>query len=68
MFFKIDKIRNMYRKTLVLESLFNKVAGLKAWNFIKKSLQHSCFPANIEKLLRTAFFYKTNPVAASKKK
>ena len=28
-------------KTPVLESLFNKVAGLKASNFIKKRLQHS---------------------------
>ena len=24
----------------MLESLFNKVAGLKAWSFIKKRLQH----------------------------
>ena len=40
----------------MLESLFNKVAGLKACNFIKKRLKHSCFPVNIEKILRTAFF------------
>ena len=43
-----------------MESLFNKVAGLlqafKACNFIKKRLQHSCFPVNIAKFLRTAFF------------
>ena len=31
----------------VLESLFNKVAGLKACNFIKKKLQHRCFPVNL---------------------
>ena len=45
----------------MLESLFNKVAGLKAHNFIKKKLQHNfikkklqhrCFPVNIAKLLR----------------
>ena len=40
----------------MLEPLFNKVAGLKAYNFIKKRLQHRCFPVNIAKLLRTAFF------------
>ena len=33
----------------MLESLFNKVAGI----FIKKRLQHSCFPANIATFLRT---------------
>ena len=29
--------------------------GLKACNFIKKRLQHRCFPVNIAKFLRTAF-------------
>ena len=43
-------------KTPVLESLFNKVACLKAYNFIKKRLWHRCFPVNIAKLFRTAFF------------
>ena len=32
---------------------FNKVAGLQACNFIKKRLQHKCFPKNIAKFLRT---------------
>ena len=27
-----------------------------AYNFIKKRLQHSCFPVNISKFLRTTFF------------
>ena len=40
----------------MLESLSNKVAGLKKGNFIKKRLQHSCFPMNTERFLRTAFF------------
>ena len=31
-----QKFRNIYRKTLMLKSLFNKVAGLKTWNFINK--------------------------------
>ena len=33
------KFRKFYRKTLVLESLFNKVEDLEACNFIKKRLQ-----------------------------
>ena len=35
-------------------SLLNKVAGLQGCNFIKKRLQHRCFPVNIVKFLRTA--------------
>ena len=34
-----------------LESLFHEVPGPKACNFIKKRLQHMCFPA--DKFLRT---------------
>ena len=37
----------------MLESFINKFSGLKAWNFIKKRLQHGCFPLNIAKFLRT---------------
>ena len=40
----------------MLESLFNKFADLKAYNFIKKRLRHRFFPVNIAKLLRTAGF------------
>ena len=36
----------------MLESLFNKVAGL----FIKNRPQHRCFSVNIVKFLRAAFF------------
>ena len=31
-------------------------AVLKAYNFIKKRLQHGCFPVNFPKVLGTAFF------------
>ena len=41
------------QKTPVLESLFDKVADLKACNFIKKVLRHRCFRVNIAKFLRT---------------
>ena len=36
-----------------LESLFNKVTGLKACYFIKTRLQHLCFPVKFAKFLRT---------------
>ena len=42
-------------KTPVSESLFNNVAGFKACKFIKKRLQHRCFPVNIANILRTSF-------------
>ena len=44
----------IHKKAPGLESLFNKVGGLKTCNFIKKRLQHSCFPMNIAKFLRTS--------------
>ena len=36
----------------MLESLFNKFAGLQAGNYITKRLQHGCFPVNIAKFLK----------------
>ena len=59
----------MQRKTPMLESLFNKIAGLQ---FIEKGLQHSCFPVNITKFTAITnlkilqLFYRTHPVAVSK--
>ena len=40
----------------MLESLFNKVAGLKACNFTKKGTPTQVFFVNIAKFLRTPFF------------
>ena len=43
------------------ESLFNKVAGGPgACNFIKKILQHRCFPVKFTKFLRTPFLQNTS--------
>ena len=42
-----------YEKKLSLVSLFNKVANVKACNFIKEILQHMCFSVSIAKSLRT---------------
>ena len=63
-FFKIGVLKNFAtEKPPVLESLSNKVAGLKAGNFIKKKLQHRCFPVNIAKNFKNSLFYRTSPVA-----
>ena len=37
----------------MLESLFNEITGLQACNFIKKRLQHRCFPMKFAKFSRT---------------
>ena len=39
-----------------MEFFFNKVAGLRAFNFIKKKFQCNCFPVEFAKLLRTPIF------------
>ena len=49
------KFRNIHSKISVLGSLFNKVAELQACNFVKKWLQHRCFPVNTANLLRTFY-------------
>ena len=40
----------------MLQSFFNKVAGLRAFGFIKKKFQGSCFPVKFAKFLRTPTF------------
>ena len=58
MFFETDVLKNFSiftGKHLCRGFFFNKVAGLHAWDFIKKRLQYRCFPVNIAKFLRTAF-------------
>ena len=44
-----QKFRNVHRKTTLQESLFNKIAVLKACNLIKKKFQQRCFLVNIAK-------------------
>ena len=46
-----SEVLTFHRKTP--ESLFSNVAGLKAYNFVKKRLQHRCFPEKFAKCLRT---------------
>ena len=54
------KIRKFHRKAPVLEPIFNKVVDLKACNFIKKRLQHSCFPVKYAIFLGTFFLQNTS--------
>ena len=42
-----EKFREFYRKSSVLKSLYNKAAGLKACDFIKKGPQHGCVPVHL---------------------
>ena len=60
------KFCNILRKTPVLES----PSGLRLWasNFIKKRLQHRCFPVNIAKLLRTPISKNSWKMFSYKKK
>ena len=43
------------RKIPLLDSLFNKVAVLKACNFVNKRLQHKCFPVKFAKTFKKKF-------------
>ena len=47
------KVCKFHSKTPVSESVFNKVALLRACNFIKKKLQYRCFLVKFAKYLRT---------------
>ena len=42
-------------KQLCQSRFFNKIAGVRAATFLKKSLWHSCFPVNSAKFLRTPY-------------
>ena len=69
MFCRKDALRSFAKfteKHLCQSLFFNKVAGLRPAILLKKSLWHGCFPVNFAKFLRTLFFYRTPPVAASK--
>ena len=50
------KFHDTCKRISVLESLFDKVTCLMAFNFIKNRPSQRCFPVNITKCLRIAFF------------
>ena len=47
-------------KKPMLESFFNKVVELKAYNVIEKRRQQRCFPASIANFLRHLSILKIN--------
>ena len=49
----------------MLESLLNKVAVFQACSFIKKILQHRCFPVNNLEIFKNTYFEKHLPTTAS---
>ena len=51
-------------KATVVESLFNKVLDLQGCSFIKKRLQHRCFPGRIAKILKTIILKEQLRMAA----
>ena len=53
--FSRKSFANFTGKTPMLESLFTKVAGPQAGNFIKKKIQHRCFTVKFTKFLRAPF-------------
>ena len=52
-------------KHLCQRLFFNKVAGLRPETLLKKSFWHRCFSVNFAKFLKTPFFNRAPPVAAS---
>ena len=60
-FYKLDvlKLRKIHWKKLLLEPLFTKVVGPKAWNLIKKRLQHRCFPVNFALFVKKPYLQNT---------
>ena len=52
-------------KHLCQRLFFNKITGLRPETLLKKSLWHRCIPVKFAKFLRTSFFYRKPPVAAS---
>ena len=63
----------MFFKTGVLENFAHFTAKYLCWSlflikliqFIKKRLQHRCFPVKFQKFLKATFFTETPLVAAS---
>ena len=47
----------IFTRKYVLESLFNKVTGLIACNFIKKETPTQVFPCEYHKMFENSFFY-----------
>ena len=60
MFCKKGVLRNFTGKHLCRSLFFNKVAGLRPANLLKKRLWHRCFPVNFVKFLLTPILQNTS--------
>ena len=45
-----------HRKTPMLKSVFNKIAGVQPYNFIKRRLQHRCFSCQNSGIFKSIYF------------
>ena len=57
MFFKTNVLKHfaIFEGKHLCWTLFLRVSGFQAFNFIKKRLQQRCFPVNTAEFLRTVF-------------
>ena len=63
MFYKRGNLRNFAKftgKHLCQKVFFNKVAGPRPANLLKKTLRHRCFPMNFGRFLRTPLLQNTS--------
>ena len=51
-----SKLCNIHRKTLVSESLFNKVAGFQGYNFIKKKIPTQVYSCKYCEIFKNIYF------------
>ena len=59
------KFPDIHKKISVLGSLFNKVTGLMACNFINKETPTQVFSCEYHKMFEKSIFYGTPPMATS---
>ena len=53
------KLCKIHVKAYLLKLLFNNMAGLEAWNFIKKRLWHRYFPVNFSQFFKKPYLQNT---------
>ena len=58
-------LKQIHRKTLVPESLFQNICGPRSWNFIKKETLTQMFSCEFWDIFINTYFYRTPLVAAS---
>ena len=56
----LKNLANLTGKHLCQSLFFDKVAGLRPANLLKKRLWHRCFPVKFAKILRTHFLQNTS--------